>query len=176
MLAETVFLTKEWGADMIISKTGEAGMKKQVDTTEYLDMVCGLLEEGHTAVPVLVAGGSMAPFLHHGDTVYLQPPKPPLKRGDIVLYTRPGGQYVLHRIVGCNPDGSFLLLGDAQSVRERVESADRIRGRVAAAQHRGRMLTPQSLRWRFFATVWIWLRLCRRRLMGLISACKHKTR
>lgn len=151
-------------------------MKKQVDTKEYLDMVCGLLEQGHTDVPVPVAGDSMIPFLHHGDMVYLRRPDSPLKRGDIVLYVRPGGQYVLHRIARCNPDGSFLLLGDAQRVREPVKGPEQIRGRVSAVTHRGRHLTPDSLRWRFFATVWITLRPLRGGLIQLISAIKRRTR
>ncbi len=149
-------------------------MAKIVNTNEYLDMVCNLLAEGHTRVPVPVAGSSMVPFLHNGDMVYLDLPDSPLKKGDIVLYTRPSGQYVLHRIVKVNSDGSFILLGDAQQQRERVESAVWIHARVSGAIHKGTNLGPDSLRWKLFATVWIWLRPWRLRLMALLG--KRKTR
>ena len=128
---------------------------RMVDTKQYLDMICGLLREGNREISVPVAGGSMSPFLHHGDTVYLNPVDAPPKRGDIVLYTRPGGQYILHRIVKVNPDGSYIMLGDAQTQRERIESSEAIHGIVVSARHLGRQLTPASFRWRFFEKIWL---------------------
>jgi len=147
-------------------------MAKIVDTKEYLDMVCSLLAEGNSSVPVPVAGSSMTPFLHHGDTVYLEQPRGRLKKADIVLYTRPSGQYVLHRIIRVNADGSFIMLGDAQTEREWIESAAQIHGRVIRAVHRGRILDPGSLRWKFFASVWIWVRPWRRQIMTLVAGMK----
>ena len=127
---------------------------KTLDTTEYLDVICGLLREGHREVSVPVAGSSMSPFLHHGDTVYLDPVEAPPKKGDIVLFTRPSGQYILHRVARVNPDGSYVMLGDAQTRRERIESVASIHGIAVSALHQGQMLTPASPRWRFFGTVW----------------------
>ena len=128
---------------------------RMVDTKQYLDMICGLLREGNREISVPVAGGSMSPFLHHGDTVYLNPVDAPPKKGDIVLYTRPGGQYILHRIVKVNPDGSYIMLGDAQTQRERIKSSEAIHGIVVSARHLGRQLTPASFRWRFFEKIWL---------------------
>ena len=128
---------------------------RMVDTKQYLDMICGLLREGNREISVPVAGSSMTPFLHHGDTVYLNPVDAPPKRGDIVLYTRPGGQYILHRIVKVNPDGSYIMLGDAQTQRERIESREVIHGVAVSARHLGKQLTPASFRWRFFEKVWL---------------------
>lgn len=144
-------------------------MSRRLDTKEYLDTVCELLQQGSTCVPVPVAGTSMTPFLHPGDTVYLDLPDTPLKKADIVLFTRPDGRYVLHRIVALNPDGSLILLGDAQTMRETVDGVHRIRARVSRATHRGKLLTPKSLRWRFFATVWRFLEPLRPRLLGLMA-------
>jgi hypothetical protein len=130
-------------------------MAKMVDTKEYLDVICQLLEEGHRNVPVTVAGSSMSPFLHHGDTVYLNPVTQPPKQGDVVLYTRPTGQYVLHRIVKVNADGSFIMLGDVQTDREWIKGPDAVHGVVVKALHQGKVLTCRSLRWRFFEKVWL---------------------
>ena len=149
-------------------------MGRVLDTKEYLDMVCELLEAGKTDVPVPVAGSSMTPFLHPGDTVYLNPATPPLRKGDIVLYTRPGGRYVLHRIVKVNADGSFIMLGDAQQEREWIESKDQIHARVTSALHGEKLLTPKSFRWRFFATVWRWAVPLRRWIMTAYARIRKK--
>ena len=147
-------------------------MGRTVDTKEYLDMVCALLAEGKTHVPVPVAGVSMTPFLHPGDTVYLDLPDRPLKRGDIVLYTRPGGQYILHRIHSLRP-GGFCIIGDAQQVLESVPES-RICARVTSANRNGKVLTPESLLWRLFATVWLRLPL-RRAVQTGYGKLKKKT-
>ena len=149
-------------------------MAKVVDTREYLDMVCRLLAEGKRDVPVPVAGSSMVPFLHDGDTVYLSLLDSPPKKGDVVLYTRSTGQYVLHRIVKVNSDGSFLMLGDAQQELERIESRERLHARMTRAVHKGKPMTPGNSRWRFYATVWIWVWPWRRKLMSIFG--KKRTR
>ena len=148
-------MTKRAFVGMMMLKQEGKTMAKIVDTKEYLDMVCGLLREGHTKVPVTVTGSSMTPFLHHGDTVYLNPVQQPPKKGDIVLYSRPSGKYILHRVVEVRRDGSYIMLGDCQTEREWIESADSIHGLVVCALHKGQMLTPESPRWRFFYTVWL---------------------
>lgn len=129
-------------------------MARMVDTKEYLDVVCDLLREGRNNVPVTVAGSSMTPFFHHGDTVYLNLPQKPLKKGDVVLYVRPTGQYVLHRIIRVNGDGSLIMLGDAQVDREWIEGSAAVRGIVVKVLHRGKVLTRSSFRWWFFEKVW----------------------
>ena len=95
-------------------------MAKVLDTTAYLDTVCDLLHEGHTHVPVTVAGTSMTPFFDPGDTVFLDLPQKPIGVGDVILFARFGTTYVLHRVVGIFPDGTLELLGDAQVRSERV--------------------------------------------------------
>ena len=99
-------------------------MAKILDTNRYLDTVCALLREGHTHIPVTVAGTSMTPFLDPGDTVFLDPPGRPVKKGDVILFLRLGRQYVLHRVVDMFPDGSLELLGDAQVRSEPVRPED----------------------------------------------------
>lgn len=151
-------------------------MSKVVDTREYLDMVCGLLAEGRTGVPVPVAGSSMTPFLHHGDTVYLDLPKGPLKKGDIALFVRPSGQYILHRIVKINQDGSLILLGDAQLQREWVAGPHMVRAVVTSALHGDKLLTPQSARWRFFGSVWMYVVPLRPLICKIWGGIKKLTR
>lgn len=132
-------------------------MTRILGTREYLDMVCELLQQGETSVAVPVAGGSMIPFLHHGDMVYLDLPRFPLKRGDILLYTRPNGQYILHRVIRVNGDGSLLMAGDAQTQLEYLPDSKGVRGVVTAARHKGRRNHPGQLRWWAYSHLWCWL-------------------
>lgn len=129
-------------------------MSITLDTKAYLDMACQLLQEGRTNVPVTVAGTSMTPFLDPGDTVYLNLPRAPLAVGDVVLFTRPDGRYVLHRVMAVRPDGRLEILGDAQSIPEYLPGPQAVHAVVTGALHGKRQLTPESLRWRFFASAW----------------------
>lgn len=143
-----------------------------IDTQAYLDAAVDLIRSGHDNIPVTVAGTSMCPFLHPDDVVFLGPLTKPAAPGDIVLFTRPDGRYVLHRIIGCSADGSYQLLGDNQIRTERVSEAGFIHAIVTCAKIRGRMITPKHIRWWFFRTVWrkiIPLRVWCGRLSG------HKT-
>ena len=133
-------------------------MPKVIDTTAYLDTVCALLREGHAHVPVTVAGTSMTPFLDPGDTVFLDLPNGAVEKGDVILFRRMGGQYVLHRIVAIGDDGILTLLGDAQLLPEPVHPSQ-VRAVVTGIRRGEKLLGPDSLRWRFFRGPW---QRCRR--------------
>ena len=128
-------------------------MAKVLDTTAYLDTVCDLLREGHTHVPVTVAGTSMTPFFDPGDTVYLDLPDRPIETGDVILFARFAQKYVLHRVVGVFPDGSLELLGDAQIRSERVPP-EHVRAIVTGLRRGGKLYDEKSLRWWFFRGPW----------------------
>lgn len=140
-------------------------MARFLDTQEYLDAVCEMLNQGETSVAVPVAGGSMIPFLHNGDTVYLDLPRDPLKRGDILLYTRSNGQYILHRVIQTNPDGSLWMAGDAQQQLEYLPDRDCVKAYVTSVRHKGRRNRPGGFRWWCYSHPWRWLIRYRHRLM-----------
>lgn len=143
-----------------------------LDTQAFLDTVCDLLQQGERHVAVPVAGSSMTPFLHNGDTVYLDLPDSPLKKGDIVLYTRANGRYILHRIKKILPDGGFVMVGDAQQELEFLPRRDMIHARVTYARHKGKLTHPGKPRWWFYQHVWLWIVPLRRHLMNLIPRLK----
>lgn len=149
-------------------------MVRVLCTGEYLDMVCDLLRQGETSVAVPVAGGSMIPFLHSGDTAYLDLPRFPVKPGDILLYTRPNGQYILHRVIRVKGDGSLLMAGDAQMELEHLPNQDGVHARVTSASHRGKRNCPGQLRWWAYSHLWRWLLPYRHRLMFLREKLRRK--
>ena len=71
---------------------------KTLEPEQLMEPLLELLEETEAA-PLVISGSSMTPFLVHGrDTVFLSKPVFPLKRGDMVLYRRDTGAYILHQV------------------------------------------------------------------------------
>lgn len=63
-------------------------------------------------------GDSMFPIIREGDLLVIEAIKEPLKVGDVPLYKRDNGQYVMHRIVGMDR-GKYEMKGDNRSVSEK---------------------------------------------------------
>lgn len=129
-------------------------------------------ESGVRALPLVVSGSSMSPFLIHGrDTVWLSRLERPVRRGDILLYQRRSGTYVLHRVWKTCPDGSYTMVGDAQTVLEPGIRDDQIIAIVTAVERKGRKILPGSFWWAFFEKFWIRVVPARRgieRLYGIM--------
>lgn len=111
------------------------------------------------SVPLTISGGSMTPFLVHGrDVVYLSKPAPdePPKRGDMILYRRDNGAYVLHRVLRVER-GLYTMLGDAQTCPERGIRPDQVLAVVDHVRRKGVILHRGSFVWDFFEGAWLWV-------------------
>lgn len=133
-----------------------------------MEQLLGLLEEADS-VPLVISGNSMSPFLIHGrDTVYLSKVTEPLKRGDMILYQRASGAYVLHRI--CRVEGeTYCLVGDAQCVIEPGIRRDQVRAIVTAVRRKEKLLKKGSFWWEFFEHFWLRLIPLRQPLVRIYS-------
>lgn len=121
---------------------------------ELMEQLLGLLNDTEY-VPLVISGFSMTPFLvHRRDTVYLSKVNRPLKRGDMILYRRRGGAYVLHRVYRVEKE-SFSLVGDAQTLIEKDVRPEQVLALVTAVRRKGKLLQPGSFWWDFFEKVWI---------------------
>lgn len=129
-------------------------MGRTLDTNKYLDAVCQMLADGASSVPVPVVGDSMRPFLRVGDFVHVDRAEN-IRKGDILLFHRPNGQYVLHRVVRKMPEG-YWMLGDNQTVCEPIHGGQ-VCAKVTSAKIRGEAVTTDSFRWWMFAHPWRWL-------------------
>ena len=154
----------------------DAPPKKTVDTGEYISSLLELVAQGEE-VGLPVAGSSMTPFLGDGrDQVFIRKPHRPPERGDVVLYRRDNGDYVLHRIhrVHGTGDGAvYDVAGDAQSRIERGIRRDQIFALVTRIRRKGRILGPESLHWRFFQKVWIGTVPLRSPILRLYGTCRR---
>lgn len=142
--------------------------RKVLSAEELISPLLELLDETD-CVPLVISGSSMTPFLVHArDTVYLSKIRRPLKRGDMILYRRDSGKYVLHRIYRAEPE-SYTLVGDAQATLERGIRPDQVLARVSAVRRKDKLLGPGSFWWEFFQRVWIHLVPLRSRIMAIYS-------
>ena len=144
-----------------------------LDTNQYLDAVCRMIREGNENVPVPIKGISMRPFLRDGDYAYLVSLPGKLKRGDIVLYRRKNGQYVLHRIYKVLKNGDYLMLGDSQMMPEPVE-AEQMLAIVSFVRCMGQECRPGSFRWWFFAVPWLRLARWRPQIAKLLALFRKR--
>ena len=127
---------------------------KMVDTRLYVGMLKELTEQGKE-VRMVISGSSMAPFLIHArDSIFFRAPEGELRKGDIVFYERPGGQFVVHRICRVCADG-YDMIGDGQTEIEHNVHREQIFARVTKVERKGKMLVPGNFWWEFFARVWI---------------------
>ena len=125
-----------------------------LDPDVLMEPLLGLLEDTDV-VPLVISGSSMTPFLVHGrDTVYLSKVRRPLKKGDMILYRRASGAYILHRIFRAEGE-CYTLVGDAQTLLEPGVRREQVLALVTAVQRKGKLLRSGSFWWDFFEKIWI---------------------
>ena len=103
-----------------------------------------------------VKGGSMLPFLvSDRDKVIIHAPEKILKKGDVVLYRRGNGKYVLHRIVRIDEHGDFEIVGDAQLASDYPVKHEQIIAVVKTAVRKGEEIEADSFKWKIFAGIFM---------------------
>ena len=113
--------------------------------------------EQNTDVSIVISGNSMSPFLvNQRDVIYLSKINRKLKKGDLVLYQRLSGQYVVHRIVKVKKSG-YYLAGDNQIAIEGPILDKQIFGLVTKVKRKGKWIEAGNFWWEFFEHVWIWV-------------------
>lgn len=98
-----------------------------------------------------VTGYSMLPMLvQYRDSVILAPVSGRLKAGDVALFQRDDGSYVLHRVIAVTPDG-YQFCGDNQAWLEFVTPSQLVAvviGYVRKGKERtGNGLSERLYRW-----------------------------
>lgn len=127
--------------------------KRLIDTKTWINELIAITDEGYE-VPLNITGNSMLPFLKpNRDRVMLKKFCPPAERGDILLYRRPNGDYVLHRVTKANEKGIFFS-GDIQGIEEGPVSENDIYAVVSKAFRNGKWTEPGKADWDFFKNHW----------------------
>lgn len=113
-----------------------------------------------------VTGSSMMPMLRHRkDSVFLVPVAHRQKPGDIILYLRDNGQYILHRIIRLAGEG-YICCGDNQYEPEQVEHRQLI-AVVEEFTRKGKHYTIETCGYRLYTALWIRLFFLRKPYIAL---------
>ena len=131
-----------------------------------------LQEEDVKELPLTITGNSMSPFLIHGrDTVYLSRLTRHARRGDVLLYRRDNGAYVLHRVYAVTPE-TYTMVGDAQTELESGIRPDQVVAVMTRATRKDKELRPGDFWWDFFETTWLRFLPMRRPIHKLYTIMK----
>lgn len=132
-------------------------VKIDVEQEQFSLVLLKMLAE-NIDVTITVTGDSMFPLWRHKrDSVVLTKcDKTALKKGDIPLYKRRTGQYVMHRIIKVNKD-SYNLCGDAQTQIEYDLAKDNIIAEVKAFTRKGKKYNCNDPWVRLYTALWIGL-------------------
>ena len=150
------------------------GSTKTVSIQELAPYIQETVSSGGS-VELTVPGKSMTPTLidrvSQVRLVELSTPK----CGDMVLYRRDNGQFVIHRIVKCEGDDSYVLCGDAQYQLEVGIRRNQMIALVSAFTRRGEWISCTNAAyqcwWRICVFLRPWRHICaavRRRAEKLI--------
>lgn len=114
-----------------------------------------------------VTGMSMWPMLRNRrDFVTLSPAPEACQKGDLILYRRENGQYVLHRIVRKVSADAFICSGDNQWVPEAV-SAQQVFAIVTAFCRAGKDYPVTHPGYQRYVRTWVAMFPIRRPILAL---------
>ena len=136
------------------------------NVTVHLEDTIEVIEEilaGGGEFRLYPRGKSMRPLIIEGrDSVVLaRKPIDELHRHDMVFYRRDNGQFVLHRLMKIEKDGTYTMCGDAQIALERGVRADQIIGYVITMYRKDRRMSLETPWYRLSVCVWSWIFLRR---------------
>lgn len=120
-------------------------------------------------------GTSMLPLLKQGRDLFIVERKTQVrcKKYDVILYRRPPGQYVLHRIVQVR-DADYVLLGDNCINKEYGIKDEDVLGVMTGYVRKGKQRSCKSLPYLVYSRVWTWVSPLR--ILGAIILLKSPWR
>ncbi len=122
---------------------------------ELAPLMLEFLSEGKQVI-ITGRGNSMLPLIRNGkDRIKLAPCNPDeLSCGDMILYKRNGGNYVIHRIIEILPDNSFIIKGDSQTWAEKGITTEQVFAKVTAVFRGEREISVKNKWYLLYARFW----------------------
>ena len=126
-------------------------------------------------VQLTVSGSSMYPLLHsRRDTVVLKKAET-IKKYDITFHRRQDGRYILHRVVGINPDGTYNIAGDNELKPEPPVKREQILGVVTSYTRWGKRRSLKSPFYWLYVRIWCMLMPWRWKITSIrLRKYRHK--
>lgn len=149
--------------------------ERTLNSEQFSEMMHREFASGR-GISLVVTGTSMEPLLRHlRDKVVLVKPENGYKprKGDVVLFHRADGKYVMHRIVGCVGEHEYIINGDAQSWTERIRG-DQIDAVAAVFVRKGRRFSRENNLYRLYILIWDFSRPFRMYIFKTVDAIKSR--
>lgn len=133
-----------------------------------------VLQSGGT-IELTVTGNSMWPMLRHKVSRVRLAPVGELKLGDLPLYRRANGKFVLHRIVAAE-NGTYVCCGDNQWHAEPGLRRNQMIAVVTHFARKDRWVSVESGLYRVYRRFWVAVRPLRRLVFGGWGRVKRTVR
>ena len=125
---------------------------KQTDAKTLMALALPMIELGKT-VKITVTGFSMYPLVSSRRDAVLLAKAEDIKVGDVPLFVRKDGSYILHRLVG-EKDGAFIAMGDYETEPEYPVYRENIVAKAVGFYRKGRYIDCKSKGYRAYSFVW----------------------
>lgn len=133
----------------------EPNARKLVNLAEMYPIIQEVLEHDGT-FSLTITGTSMYPTILGGrDRVTLVKVPPKLQKYDLPLYRRKSGQFVLHRIVAVEEDGTYTCCGDHQWELEKGLKHEQMVGLATEFVRNGKHFTADNRRYMRWVRFWV---------------------
>lgn len=128
-------------------------MSKKVTMEELLPFIEDAFKNNKNFT-IPITGTSMLPLLVQGrDSVTLKKCNGPLKKGDLPLYRRKDGAFVLHRVVKVENQNTYTMCGDNQFLKEKGITGEQIIGIVTEITRKGKKFSVESKKYQLYVKI-----------------------
>ena len=130
-------------------------MSNQLLLEDFAPMVKDIINN-QGKVTFTVTGWSMQPMVYHRrDTVTLVKPKFPLKKYDLPFFCMDDGEFIMHRVIRINKDGTYECRGDNRWISEDNIRNDQIIGVVESFTRNGKVVkVDKSFLYYLYTRTW----------------------
>ena len=134
-------------------------MSERLSNKEFLGILKETFKRGQE-LRFTPTGRSMLPMLDGvNDTFTFAPVNGRLKKYDVPFYQRDNGQLVLHRVVGFDKDGGYVMSGDGQYYFEHGITDDNILAIMVSFTHKGKTHSVTDLSYRLYIRRMMFMKL-----------------
>lgn len=127
---------------------------------ELYSVIKEVIDDGKSFT-MIGRGNSMRPFLQgsRDSVVFSAVADRQIRKGDIALYRRDSGQFVIHRVYAVDANGEMAFVGDAQWTLECGIRPDQLRAYVTQVVRKGKVISCEKGFWRNLMTVYMDMRI-----------------
>jgi len=148
---------------------------RKTDNDILMPLVLESVERGDNA-KLKVAGFSMYPLVSSRRDSVLLTKADKIKKGDVPLFKRDDGSFVLHRIVG-KKSGAYFTMGDYEVKKEYPVYPEQIVAKAKGFYRKEKYISCDSFVYKIYKAFWMntaWMRPLLLKLLAIRSEKKGK--